>query len=135
MQDVNTAVITGRLTKDPELTYVGDDKTAKTTARIAVQRPNGREAEDRGAGFYDVDVWGIHAENLCRYQKKGKRIAVEGRLDFEQWEYEGSKYQRTFIVAERVHYLEKADSAPVGDSGDPAPNEAPEEAEPAQAAA
>ncbi|HYQ78788.1 MAG TPA: single-stranded DNA-binding protein [Solirubrobacterales bacterium] len=135
MQDMNTITISGRLTKDPELLHVGPDKLAKTTARLAIQRPNGKESEDRGAAFVDVDIWRGNAEALCRYQGKGKKIGVEGRIEHEQWETDGAKRQRTFIVAERVHYLEKADSSPAGDGGDPAPSEAPEEADPAPAAA
>ncbi|HET7416187.1 MAG TPA: single-stranded DNA-binding protein [Solirubrobacterales bacterium] len=135
MQDINTITVSGRLTRDPELRHVGADKIAKTTARLAIQRPNGKEAEDRGAAFIDVDIWRGNAEALCRYQGKGKKIAVEGRIEHEQWEKDGDKRQRTFIVAERVHYLEKADNAPADGAGEPAPSEAPEEAEPIPAAA
>jgi single-strand DNA-binding protein len=133
MQDVNTIAVTGRLTQDPELRHVGPEKIAKTTARLAIQRPNGKEAEDRGAAFIDVDVWRGNAEALCCYQGKGKRIAVEGRIEHEQWKKDGAKRQRTFIVAERVHYLEKADDAPAVAEGDPAPGTDQESAEPAAA--
>lgn len=135
MQDVNTIAVTGRLTRDPELRHVGPDKIAKTTARLAIQRPNGKEAEDRGAAFIDVDIWRGNAEALCRYQGKGRRIAVEGRIEHEQWETDGAKRQRTFIVAERVHYLEKPDDAPAATEGDPAPSADQVQAEPEPAAA
>jgi single-strand DNA-binding protein len=129
MQDMNTVAVTGRLTRDPELQRVGADQIAKTTVRLAIQRPNGKEAEDRGAAFVDVDIWRGSAEAICRYQGKGKRIAVEGRLDHEEWETDGAKRQRTFIVAECVHFLDKAEDVPAASEGDPATSTDQEQAE------
>ncbi len=119
--NVNVAVITGNLTKDPELRHTGGG-TAVCELRVAVNssRKNGQtgEWEDK-ANYFDVVVWGAQGENCANYLSKGRPVAVEGRLDWSEWEAkDGSgKRQKVQIVAKSVQFLGSRDGSGGGNSG------------------
>ena len=106
--NVNVVVITGNLTKDPELRHTGGG-TAVCELRVAVnsRRKNGQtgEWEDK-PNFFDVTVWGAQGENCANYLSKGRPVEVEGRLDWREWEtQEGQKRQAVEIIANSVQFL------------------------------
>lgn len=111
MSDINSVNFTARLTKDPELRTTRSEHSV-TTLRVAIGRPNSRDGEDRGAVFFDVEVWNGAAENCVRYLSKGSRIAVSGRLDHDQWKDEHDvPRQRNYVVAHQVTFLDPAPKA------------------------
>lgn len=103
----------GHLTRDPELIEVGDVKVGRL--RIGVKR-GGRRGRD---GFFDVTCFDRTAENCARYLKSGRAIAVDGRLQFDEFETAaGDRATRIVIVADRVDFLPsaaRADDAPSRD--------------------
>ena len=106
MQDMNVVTLTARLTKDPELRQTRSEHSV-STLRVAIQRPSSRDGEDRGAVFYDVEVWNGTAENCVRYLSKGSRIAIVGRLELDQWKDEHDvPRQRSYVVATQVNFLD-----------------------------
>jgi single-strand DNA-binding protein len=108
VQDMNVVTLTGRLTKDPELRQTRSEHSV-STLRVAIQRPSTREGEDRGAVFYDVEVWNGTAENCVRFLSKGSRVAVIGRLELDQWKDEHEMpRQRSYVVATQVNFLDPA---------------------------
>lgn len=139
MSDINSVNFTARLTKDPELRSTRSEHSV-TTLRVAIQRPKSRDGEDRGAVFYSVEVWNGAAENCVRFLSKGSRIAVNGRLDHDQWKDEHDvPHERSYVVAHQVTFLDpppkaEADGASAG-NGEPVAEETPEEPEPVAAAA
>jgi single-strand DNA-binding protein len=107
-QNVNVAVITGNLTRDPELRHLGSG-TAVCKLRVAV---NGRRKDGQSGewvdkpNYFDVIVWGARGENCAKYLAKGRPVAVEGRLDWREWEDQGgNKRQAVEIVANAVQFL------------------------------
>ncbi|HVY78614.1 MAG TPA: single-stranded DNA-binding protein [Solirubrobacterales bacterium] len=118
---MNVVVITGNLTKDPELRHTGGG-TAVCELRVAVnsRRKNGQtgEWEDK-PNFFDVVVWGAQGENCATYLSKGRPVAVEGRLDWSEWEAkDGSgKRQKVQIVANSVQFLGSRDGSGNGNGG------------------
>jgi single-strand DNA-binding protein len=111
MKDINTTTITGRLTADPKLRTTRS-KLAVTTLRVAIQRPAGKEGQDRGAAFFDVEVWNGLAKSCASYLSSGSRIAVSGRLEHQQWTDDHDQpRQRNYIVAEQVNFLDPARKA------------------------
>jgi single-strand DNA-binding protein len=116
--NINVAVITGNLTRDPELRHTGGG-TAVCELRVAVNssRKNGQtgEWEDK-ANYFDVVVWGAQGENCANYLSKGRPVAVEGRLDWSEWEAkDGSgKRQKVQIVAKSVQFLGSRDGSGSG---------------------
>lgn len=111
---MNNVNLIGRLAADPELRTTKSG-TAVANLRVAVPRRKGKDGEDRGAAFIDVIAWSKQAELASEYLAKGRRIAVAGRLDQEEWQAEdGTNRSRVVIVAEDIDYLER----PKGEGGD-----------------
>jgi len=119
--NVNVVVITGNLTRDPELRHTGGG-TAVCELRVAVnsRRKEGNEWVDK-PNFFDVTVWGAQGENCATYLAKGRPVAVEGRLDWREWEAkDGSgKRQSVSIVANSVQFLGSRDGGGQGGGGAP----------------
>ena len=128
MQDINSVTFTGRLTADPELRTTGSGRSVGRM-RIAIQRPNGKDGADRGAAFFDLEVWNGLAESCARYLGKGKRVAVTGYLEHQQWtdDHDRSR-QRNYVVAERVKFLDPAPEAEASEPGEEPAGGEPEEA-------
>jgi single-strand DNA-binding protein len=113
MQNVNVAVITGNLTRDPELRHT-QGGTAVCELRVAVnsrRKDSGGEWHDK-PNYFDVIVWGAHGENCATYLAKGRPVAVEGRLDWHEWEAKdgSAKRQAVQIIANTVQFLQSRDA-------------------------
>ena len=119
--NVNVVVITGNLTRDPELRSTGGG-TPVCDLRVAVnsRRKDGQTGNwvDK-PNYFDVTVWGAQGENCANYLSKGRPVAVEGRLDWSEWEAkDGSgKRQAVRIVANSVQFLGSRDGSGGGDNG------------------
>ncbi|HEY7256804.1 MAG TPA: single-stranded DNA-binding protein [Solirubrobacterales bacterium] len=113
--NINVVVITGNLTRDPDLRSTGGG-TPVCDLRVAVnsRRKNGQtgEWEDK-PNYFDVTVWGAQGENCANYLSKGRPVAVEGRLDWREWEAkDGSgKRQAVSIIANSVQFLGSRDGS------------------------
>lgn len=102
---MNKVILTGRLTRDPELRYTANNK-AVCDFTIATNRPVVRDGE-RVADFINCRVWNKTAENLDKYQKKGNLIAVIGRVQVDNYtDKEGNKKSKHYILIEDLEYLE-----------------------------
>jgi single-strand DNA-binding protein len=122
---INRVVLIGRLTRDPELRALPSG-TSVCSLRIAcnssrkdadgefVERPN----------FFDVSVYGAPGENVSHYMRRGSRVAIDGRLEWREWETaEQERRQAVSVVADTVQFLdspsERAESELTGEeSGD-----------------
>jgi single-strand DNA-binding protein len=117
--NINVVVITGNLTQDPELRHLGSG-TAVCEMRVAVntRRKEGNEWVDK-PNYFNVVVWGAQGENCAQYLSKGRPVAVEGRLDWREWEAkDGSgKRQAVQIVANTVQFLGSRDGSGGGGQG------------------
>jgi single-strand DNA-binding protein len=112
-QSINSVVLIGNLTKDPETRQAGE--TSVTQLRIAVndRRKVGGEWTDV-AGYFDVDVFGQQGENCAKYLSRGKPVGVKGRLQFREWETDNGKRNAVSIVADLggVQFLGSKDDGP-----------------------
>lgn len=114
---MNSISITGRLTADPVKRAAGE--TEVCDMRVAIQRRKGNDGTDRGAVFVDVTAFNGLATTCGRYLAKGRRIAVQGRLELDEWQAEdNSPRRRHKIVAETVEFLD-APAASNGNTGSP----------------
>lgn len=101
---MNNVVMIGRLTRDPELRFTAGSGKAVATFSIAVDRPFSKNKE---ADFFRVVVWGKSGENCANYLAKGRLVAVQGRLQNNNYETNtGEKRYSTEIIADRVEFLE-----------------------------
>jgi len=100
---MNSVIITGRLTKDPEYKETGTG-LAVCQMQVAVDRPV-KDGENK-ADFPRVVVFGKQAENCNKYLSKGKMVGVSGRLQTGSYENkEGKKVYTTDVIADRVEFL------------------------------
>ena len=109
-------IITGNLTRDPELRAT-ERRTGRVQARVAVnsRRKNSEGKWEDKPNYFDVTVWGQQGENCAQYLKKGRprgdrRPAASGAT----WETEGQKRQAVDIIAESVQFLGGRDDAANG---------------------
>jgi single-strand DNA-binding protein len=119
--NVNRVVITGNLTRDPELRSTpGGTSVCKLRVAVNSRRKDGQTGEwvDK-PNYFDVTVWGAQGENCANYLSKGRPVAIDGRLDWREWEaQDGSKRQSIEIIADAVQFLGSRDgSGGGGNSG------------------
>lgn len=124
---MNNVQITARLTADPQPRTVGELQICDL--RVAIPRRKSRDGSDRGAVFVDVTAFGPLATICGKYLAKGRRVAVAGRLELEEWEAEdGNPRRRHKIVAEQVEFLD-AGSRPTSEPAQPADSQSDSDAE------
>jgi single-strand DNA-binding protein len=106
--NINRVVLVGNLTRDPEMKHLPSG-TALCSLRIAV---NTRRKDESGQwtdkpNYFDVSVWGAQGESCAQYLSKGRPVAIDGRLEWREWEAtDGSgKRQAVEIVADNVQFL------------------------------
>ena len=105
---MNSVALIGRLTRDPEIRYTGD-QMAIATFSIAIDRPPRRDGT-RETDFPRITVFGRQAENCEKYLKKGRMVGVTGRIQTGSYTNKnGDKVYTTDIVADRVECLEWGD--------------------------
>jgi single-strand DNA-binding protein len=105
---INHVVLVGRLTKDPEMRPLtsGSSVCGLRIACNAARRDADGNFQEQ-PNFFDVDVFGASAKNVNRYTRKGSRVAIDGRLQWREWETPGGeKRQAVSIVAETVLFLD-----------------------------
>jgi len=104
---LNSVNIMGNLTRDPEMKYIPSGKAvcSLSIANNRVYTKNGEKVTE--VSYFDVEVWGIAAENCAKYLLKGSGIIVEGRLRQDRWEKDGKTQSRVRITANAVHFLPK----------------------------
>ena len=106
-RNINRVIVVGNLTRDPELRHTPSGM-AVCSLRIAV---NTTRKDETGQwvdkpNYFDVTVWGQQGENCAQYLSKGRPAAIDGRLEWREWEaQDGSKRQAVEIVADTVQFL------------------------------
>ncbi len=133
---MNSVVLIGRLTRDPEVRYTAATQMAVATFTLAIDRPV-RAGGEKQTDFPRVTVFGKQAENCEKYLAKGRLVGVQGRLQTGSYQNrDGATVYTTDVVADRVEFLEWGDrqsgngsfSAPRQNSfAAPASNSMPEE--------
>ena len=113
MANINRVILTGNLTRDPELRNTSSGMPV-CSLRIAVntRRKSGDEWVEK-PNYFDVTVWGKQGENCANYLEKGRPIAIDGRLEWREYTKEGesSPRQAVEIVADSVQFLGGRDSS------------------------
>jgi single-strand DNA-binding protein len=108
MSSINRAVIVGHLTRDPELrsTAAGTSVCRLRVACNSRWRNSETGEWDEKPNFFDVSVFGASAEACSRFLEKGRPVAIDGRLDWHEWENtEGERRQSVGVVADNVQFL------------------------------
>jgi single-strand DNA-binding protein len=112
--NINRVVMTGNLTRDPELRSLPSGMSV-CSLRIACNT----RRKDNASGewvdkpnYFDVTVWGAQGENCARFLAKGRPVAIDGRLEWREWQdKEGNTRQSIDIIADAVQFLGGRDDA------------------------
>jgi single-strand DNA-binding protein len=120
--NINSVVITGNLTRDPE--SIADGKVASFGLAVNGREKKGDTWEDR-ADFFDVTCFGKTAENVLKYLNKGSAVAIDGRLRQDRWTTDsGDNRSKVKVIAQTVQFLGSKDSKDDGPS-DAGPSDQP----------
>lgn len=96
----NTITISGNLTRDPELKFLGSG-TAVADLSVAVNRKD--KDGNESTSFIDVTAWQTLAENVAESLTRGARVIVTGRLEQQTWEdKDGGKRSKLVLIADDV---------------------------------
>jgi single-strand DNA-binding protein len=131
---INRVVITGNLTRDPELTATASGMSIlKMGIAVNDRRKNQQSGEwEDVPNFFDVVVFGTRGESLSRFLSKGSKVAIEGKLRWRSWETpEGDKRSKIEIIADDIEFMSsRNDGGGHGGGGGgyeaPAPSKKPE---------
>lgn len=111
---INRVVISGNLTRDPELRATsGGMSVLKMGVAVNDRRKNQQSGEwEDYANFVDVTMFGARAEAVSRFLSKGTKVAIEGKLRWSQWEsQQGEKRSKLEVVADEIEFLSARDSS------------------------
>jgi single-strand DNA-binding protein len=117
MANVNRVVVSGNLTRDPELRQLpGGSSVCKL--RIAVNtRKKDRDTNQWNdvPNYFDVTVWGAQGENVAKYLQKGSPLLIDGRLEWREWQaQDGTNRQAVEIIAENTQFIGGRDAGAGG---------------------
>lgn len=102
---MNKVFLIGRLTRDPELRYTGNN-TPVATFSLAVNRNFTSTSGEREADFINIVVWRKQAENVKNYLTQGSQVAIDGRIQTRSYDgNDGQKRYVTEVVADNVEFL------------------------------
>lgn len=110
---LNSVIIMGRLTRDPELRRT-QGGTAVTSFAMAVDRDFKSQSGEKETDFIDVVAWRNTGEFAAKYLAKGRMAAVEGRIQVRDWQdKDGNRRKSVEVVADNVYFADsKRDSKP-----------------------
>jgi single-strand DNA-binding protein len=119
--NINRVILTGNLTFDPELRSLPSGMSVcKLRVAVNTRRKNNAtgEWEDK-PNYFDVTVWGAQGESCARYLAKGRPVAIDGRLEWQEWadKESGKNRSKVEIIADTVQFLSSRDEAQGGSGG------------------
>ena len=118
---LNTAILMGRLTADPELRYTTSNIPV-TSFTLAVDRAY-KNGEERQTDFINIVAWRQRAEFVSKWFKKGQLVAVDGSIQTRRYTDKDGNNRTVFeVVANNVHFAEKRDASAVAPEQQAAPS-------------
>jgi len=115
--NINRVIITGNLTSDPELRSL---PSGSSVCKLRVACNTRRKDNSTGEwtdkpNYFSVTVWGAQGENCARYLAKGRPVAIDGRLEWREWQtQDGAKRESIDIIADSVQFLGGRDESGSG---------------------
>lgn len=104
---LNRVILIGRLTRDPELRVTSQSGVSVATFTVAVDRPYQNQGQ-RETDFIDCVAWRRLAETVAEHMRKGRLVAVEGRLQIRTYETQDGQRRRVAeVVADDVRFLDR----------------------------
>ena len=101
----NQVLLTGRLTKDAELSFLPGAGIPKVTFTLAVDRNYQKDKNNKKVDFIPAEMIGKQVEKLSQYLTKGKMVLTIGELNIDQYEKDGAKKSFTKVKVDRLEFL------------------------------
>ena len=102
---MNKIMLTGRLVKDAEMSFLPGTGMPKVTFTVATDRAYQKDKNNKKVDFIPAEMIGKHTEKLAQYLTKGKMIGLEGELNIDQYEKNGEKKSFTKVKVDRLEFL------------------------------
>ena len=102
---MNKILLTGRLVKDAEMSFLPGTGMPKITFTMAIDRAYQKDKNNKKVDFIPCEQIGKHVEKLAQYLTKGKMIGIEGELNIDQFEKDGQKKSFTKVKVDRLEFL------------------------------
>ena len=102
---MNVINLTGRLTKDAELSFLPGTGTPKIVFTLCVERNYQKDKNNKKVDFIPMEMIGSHTEKLAPYLTKGKMVLTIGELNIDQYEKDGQKKSFTKVKVDRLEFL------------------------------
>src|SRR5579875_4227627 len=110
--NINRVVLTGNLTRDPEMKATSGGLTiCKMGIAVNTRKKHGDGQWEEKPNYFRVTVFGAQGEQCGKYLHKGRGVAIDGRLEWSQWERDGQKRESVDIIADTVQFLGGRDDA------------------------
>lgn len=110
---INRVIISGNLTRDPELRSTASGMPVLGFG-VAVndrrRNPQTQEWEDY-PNFIDCTMFGARAESVSRFLSKGAKVAIEGKLRWSQWERDGQKRSKIEVIVDEIEFMSARNDA------------------------
>ena len=109
---INKVMITGNLTRDPEMRRTQGGMTVVSFGVAVNDRrkdPQTGEWTDY-ANFVDCTMFGSRAESVSQYISKGSKVAIEGKLRYSTWERDGQKRSKLEVIVDDIEFMSKGGS-------------------------
>ena len=106
---INRVIATGNLTRDVELRHTSANLPVASFGLAINDRRKNQQTGDWEdfPNFVDCTLFGTRAENIARLIGKGSKVAIEGKLRYEQWEKDGQKRSKVSIVVDEIVFLSR----------------------------
>ena len=102
---MNKIMLTGRLVRDAEMSFLPGTGMPKVTFTVVVDRAYQKDKNNKKVDFIPAEMIGKHTEKLAQYLTKGKMIGLEGELNIDQYEKDGQKKSFTKVKVDRLEFL------------------------------
>lgn len=102
---MNKIMLTGRLVKDAEMSFLPGTGMPKVTFTLAVDRNYQKDKNNKKVDFIPAEMIGKHVEKLSQYLTKGKMVLTIGELNIDQYEKDGEKKSFTKVKVDRLEFL------------------------------
>ena len=102
---MNKVILSGRVTRDAELSYIPNAGVPKLSFGLAVERNYQKDKNNKKVDFINMEMIGQHTEKLAQYVTKGKAVLVEGELNIDNYEKDGERRSFTKVKVDRLEFL------------------------------
>ena len=121
---INRVLISGNLTRDPELrATAGGTSVLGFGVAVNDRRRNSQTGEwEDYPNFVDCTMFGARAEGIAKYLTKGTKVCIEGKLRWSQWERDGQKRSKLEVIVDEIEFMNLRNTTQ-GQSADYAPQQ------------